>query len=696
MRSIAVSLSLALLLVPSLAGAQIQQPPPVIERLEPTSGPAGTTVQMVGRYFRPEQSVRLGNTAVEIVTRLPNRWTFRIPPGTQSGRIVIDVPNVAQIIGPEFRVLAAPPLPVIADIRPRTAAPGAEVRIVGENFSPRITENVVTLGGAPVVVRTATPTELLVIVPQGAATGRFAVRVAGSGEVTAGIDLTIGAGIQITSFAPAIAPPGSRVTLTGTGFHPRPTYNRVFIGNTPCRVVTASQTQLVIEIPAAGASGTLMIEVRSGGRAYSTQPLVIQAAPTFAGFTPPAGPPGSQVRISGTNFGTDVRVVQVTIGGVAATVRGLTATEIVAEIPATAPDGPIAVIVNGIGPVTSGAPFDVVAVPTIADFQPRSGGAGTDVTISGNGFSTSAAQNRVTIMNTPCEVLAATQTQLRVRIPQAASGPISIDVVNAGTVRTSQPFVITSPPSIARFEPERGVVGSVITIHGARFGTNPALVEASLGDRRMEIRSITDQRIEAVVPAGVTAGRPRVTVRLQGTATADRDFSVIGEFAVTAIDPATSYPGQPVTIRGVGLAPSGMTITFTGVAAPVPYSFVSSSEIRTAVPVGAQSGPVRVALRDGRTAEVAFTLAAAPAGLGITSVDADCLRPGCNVVIRGYGFAQGPGRNMVTIGTTRVRVRRATPYTLELALPPTPGTMTIRLEVRRVGVTESQPITITP
>jgi hypothetical protein len=83
-RSISLLFSVALALAPSIAAAQVQQPPPVIERLEPTSGPPGTVVTMIGRFFRPDMQLRLGDVPVEVLTRLTTRWTFHIPPNATS------------------------------------------------------------------------------------------------------------------------------------------------------------------------------------------------------------------------------------------------------------------------------------------------------------------------------------------------------------------------------------------------------------------------------------------------------------------------------------------------------------------------------------------------------------------------------------------------------------------------------------
>src|SRR5690606_25359175 len=124
-------------------------------------------VTLVGRHFDDAQTVWLGDAQLEVTSRLPSRWTVRIPAGARSGAIEIRTGR-GNVSGPRFRVTEAAPAPVISGVEPARGGPGSEGVIRGENFSPRPTENTVHLGSVPVVVRNATPTTLTVIVPQGA------------------------------------------------------------------------------------------------------------------------------------------------------------------------------------------------------------------------------------------------------------------------------------------------------------------------------------------------------------------------------------------------------------------------------------------------------------------------------------------------------------------------------------------------
>lgn len=512
------------------AAAQVQRPLPVIERLEPTSGPIGATVIVVGRHFDAEQTLWLGQTQLEVVARLPNRWTVRIPQGAQSGTLDVRVAR-GTVNGPRFRVSAALPAPVVSSFEPARGAPGTEVVLRGENFSTRLTENQVHLGETPVVVRNATPTELTVIIPNGAASGPFRVSVTGAGEASSASAFEVGTGTSVASFTPLLGPPGTRVTLIGTGFSPSRGRDRVYLGDARARVIRATATELEVEIPRRGAAtGRFLVDVQGGGRAYSTAEFRVRELPVVRSIDPPGGAPGTRVTITGQHFGTDVREVDARIGATALTVRDLADDRLVVEIPEGATNGPIEVRVAGLGPARTRTPLTILARAAIAAFLPVSGPPGTVVRITGSGFSPVAANNTVTISGQAAEVVRASATELSVRIPPGvASGPIVVAVANAGDARTPQPFVVTRAPLIEGFTPAQGPPGTTITIRGSNFGTRRGLVDVRFGAQRAEVVSVSETQIEARVPNGATTGPIVVGVRLEGSVTSATPFTVTAE-----------------------------------------------------------------------------------------------------------------------------------------------------------------------
>ncbi|MCB9598096.1 MAG: IPT/TIG domain-containing protein [Sandaracinaceae bacterium] len=521
----AAALSMALLGT-STVEAQVRRPMPVVQRIEPTSGPPGTLVALVGRYFDGEQTVFLGSAELTVQSRLPNRWTVTIPPGAASGEIEIRTPR-GNVRGPRFRVTEAAPAPVVSGFAPTSGAAGTEVLLRGENFSPRVADNYVHLGDTPVVVRTANPTELRVIVPEGATSAPFRVRVTGAGEATSSDSFTIGTGTSIAGFEPAFGPPGTHVTIRGTGFDRRASRVRVYLGDERVRVLRATETELEVEVPRRGAtSGRWLVDVTSGGRAYSAGPYDVRYAPVIASMDPQFGAVGVRVTLTGEHFGDDVRAVTALLGETPMQVRDIADDHLVLEIPEGASSGAISVTVNEMGPVVSRAELRVVPHVAVDGFTPRNGGAGTEVTIHGRGFATTAALNTVTLSGQSCEVVRAAVDALVIRVPEANSGPLVVTVQNAGEARTRQPFVVTDAPTIASVSPPSGAVGTEVTITGTNFGTRQGLIDVRLGDHRMDIRRSSDTELVVTVPPGAQSGRIRVTVRLQGTVQAPQPFTV--------------------------------------------------------------------------------------------------------------------------------------------------------------------------
>lgn len=703
--ALAAVVSLAAALSPSLVSAQAV---PVIERIEPTSGPPGTAVTLVGRGLDGQTQIFLGAAPCTITVRSPNRWTFTIPPnGVTAGVSARNAVGVSTA-NPLFRVTAAPAAPVIERVEPATGAPGLEVVIRGQNFSPRLTDNVVTLADRPVVVRTATPFDLHVTIPDGAVTGVFKVRVGTAGEAISALPFTVTTGTGVTDFQPRLGPPSTRVVITGIGFSPTNSQNRVFLNNIPVRVERSTPTQLNVVIPANAATGPLLVDVRNGGRTQTPAPFVIQYPPTIVAVEPLAAPPGRQITIRGTNFGTDVRAVDVRFGAAAAgtnapgvaqpaTVRAVTPTAITVEVPPGPwTRGRFTVNVAGLGPAQSSQEFTRLALVTVSDFQPRSGPTGTLVKLTGTGFSMAVADNAVTLQGTRCEVTAATATELTVRVPMAAqSGLFEVTVANNGAARTVAAFVVTRPPTITSVTPARLTVTQDLTVVGTGFGTTASLVEVSINGRALQLLTLTDTQLTAKVPVGVTSGRVTVLVRMQGSALSPTAVVVDALLAIASFTPQTGYPGTPVALRGEGFLP-GSVVLFNGTAATP--TTLTPTAISVLVPAGATTGAISVRTADGRVipASGVFTITTPPTGVGITAIEPVCTRPGCTIIMRGYGFSVRNNQNRVFFGTFPARVMASTPTALTVALPRQPGTNTFRVDVRRVGTATSAPFTITP
>lgn len=166
-------------------------------------------------------------------------------------------------------------------------------------------------------------------------------------------------------------------------------------------------------------------------------------------FSPARGPAGETVRISGIGFSDTPSSNAVSFNGTAATVTSATANEIVVSVPAGATTGAISVV-TPTGSSTSASPFVVTATasaPTITGFTPTVANAGAAVTVTGTGFDTVAANDRLAF-NGPrtAAVTGATESELDATVPPGAtSGRLKV-TTPAGTATSAGDFFVPPAP----------------------------------------------------------------------------------------------------------------------------------------------------------------------------------------------------------------------------------------------------------
>jgi hypothetical protein len=159
--------------------------------------------------------------------------------------------------------------------------------------------------------------------------------------------------------------------------------------------------------------------------------------PIITSFTPTSGTEGTAVVITGANF---ISATAVAFNGTSAAFTVASDSEIQTTVPAGATTGPISVT-NADGTGTSVDYFTVSTVPAITSFTPASGPVGTEVTLTGTGFT---GATDVAFNGTPAGTFTVdSDTQIRADVPAGATtGPIS--VTNAdGTGMSTDDFTVT-------------------------------------------------------------------------------------------------------------------------------------------------------------------------------------------------------------------------------------------------------------
>jgi YD repeat-containing protein len=165
--------------------------------------------------------------------------------------------------------------------------------------------------------------------------------------------------ITITGFAPPSGPTGTLIAITGTGFGATASDNVVTFNGVSATVVAAAVTALTVAVPAGATTGKIAVTV-GGSIATSAQEFVVIApgVPTIAGFTPAAGPPGTAVTVTGTNFNAAPGATTVKLNQNGATASSVVATKLAFAVPAATGSGRIS-IATAAGSVISAADFVV-------------------------------------------------------------------------------------------------------------------------------------------------------------------------------------------------------------------------------------------------------------------------------------------------------------------------------------------------
>ncbi|UYQ93626.1 IPT/TIG domain-containing protein [Chitinophaga horti] len=195
-----------------------------------------------------------------------------------------------------------------------------------------------------------------------------------------------------------------------------------------------------------------------------------------------------------------------------------------------------------------------VPVPEITSFNPTHGIPGAEVTITGKNFANNANGNRVTFNTTVATVTSFSPTQLKVTVPAGATtGKLKVTVgLQTGTSVTD--FVVDPiGPAITDFTPKEGPFGTVVTITGRDFGTDP-IVRVGLNPIDVISKSATEIKVKVPSLNNLTTFKFNVQVGATGLQTAS-DFTVknTGVLAEWVNKPINSAPAG-IFFNGVSFA----------------------------------------------------------------------------------------------------------------------------------------------
>jgi len=185
------------------------------------------------------------------------------------------------------------------------------------------------------------------------------------------------------------------------------------------------------------------------------------------------------------------------------------------------------------------------SAPNIISVSPPSGAAGTQVTISGTGFSATQGSGTVWLGSTFGTVESWSDTQI-VAFVSAISQSGTAQVRQSGLSSNAVSFSV-STTTISYVSPASGVPGTQVTIFGSGFGSEQGSGQVFLGTTNGVVQSWSDAQIVAEVALGSMTGSARV---LQNGVMSNAVVFTVNLPQIISISPNSGAAGTVVTING--------------------------------------------------------------------------------------------------------------------------------------------------
>ena len=625
---------------------------PEITSIDPERGAVGSVVKIVGTGF---SSVSLANVVTFlgssgeatddqeafVIFSTPTELQFEVPEGAKTGSISVRVGTEVFTSVEEFQVL-----PLIVSLSPLSGPVGATLRIIGTNFSEIASANVVTFLGEEsnigddraAVVRDASSILIEVEVPSSAVSGFVRVEVRGEISTSSQIFTILLPDITaITSLASLSGSVGTDLTIGGQNFSEISSENVVtFLGGSgalddrKAAILSDGSTELEVEVPAGARTGQIMVKVSDSEPVLSMEKF--EVVPTIRSLSLDVGPVGAELEIVGTGFSSIFSEDSVSfdrgetyVSATAyASVSGSLSEKLIVKIPRGARTAQLRVKVLDDVPVLSEAVFNVV--PTIRSLSSDIGSVGTELEISGLGFSFISSEDSVSFDGGVSYVSAISYTsgsdisseKLMVKVPRGArTAQLRVKVLDGTPALSEAEFTVL--PLIRSIGPIFGSVGSVVKIVGTSFSTIAEEDSVSFDEGATYvsasefIESVIVDTIMVLVPSWARTGRPMLKVLDGPVVASSQRFSVVP--TISSISPMTGQVGEIVTIVGTGFSDilSENIVTFVGTSDETDdvlamVTDASNTELEVEVPEGALSGPIRVEVNGVSAESASFTV----------------------------------------------------------------------------------------
>lgn len=659
-------------------------PYPNITSLSPTSGGAGSVVQIIGTNLSTSQTgnaVNFGSVAATINSWTDNFISASVPSGVSGTVTVTAVVNGIAGSAQNFTVLATPS---ISNLSVSSGGPGTAVTINGSNFGSTQGNSTVSFNGTIATnISSWAAGAISTTVPTGASTGNVVVTVGGASSN--GVSFTVPA--AITSLAPNSGTVNTTANVAGSGFGATQGTSTIKFNGTAATPVSWSTGNIVVPVPAGASTGNVVVTV--GGVASAGVPFTVNAAPSITNLsvtTGAPGPPATSVTISGSGFGSSQGSSVVSFNGAAAPVTSWLSSgnSITVTVPAEATTGPVTVTVNG--QTSNGITFTVISTGTLTG-SVKNGSTGItgatvqalqNGTVKFSGTTNSSGVytiSNVTSANYDVQASAGgfgTALQNATYVAEGGTTTTNFSLTIAGSItgKVTQSDGVTAIANATVQAFVGGAVFATATTNASGGYTISSLNAATYTVQASASSYVTQTSVGVVVNTGSAttvnyslqnSGNEQITYsydqmgRLAGVVDQSGDSAVYNydsvgnllaisrqaatKVAIISFAPTSGPVGTSVTITGSGFnsTPTQNTVKFNGTTATV--ASATPTQLVVTVPSGATTGTISETDSTGTaTSTQTFTVSTGAGAPTITSISPSTGVAGNALAIAGTNF----------------------------------------------------------
>src|SRR6266481_4474821 len=597
----------------------------------------GATQCAMGSGFGPTQgTVTINGVAAAVASWADTQVCAYLPNSVGTGSGSIQISNAAGASNAvSFAVVAAP---AVTGVQPRTTVAGSQITVTGTNFG---SQGIVLLYGGssgPVALGIVSwsGTQIVATVPSGLQPGTYGLQVSADGTTNNFGSIVVVAPNAISSVQWDPIALGATQCAMGSGFGP--TQGTVTINGVAAAVASWADTQVCAYLPNSVGTGSGSIQISNAAGASNAVSFAVVAAPAVTGVQPRTTVAGSQITVTGTNFGSQgiVLLYGGSSGPVALGIVSWSGTQIVATVPSGLQPGTYGLQVSADGTTNNFGSIVVVAPNAISSVQWDPIALGATQCAMGSGFG--PTQGTVTINGVAAAVASWADTQVCAYLPNSVgTGSGSIQISNAAGASNAVSFAVVAAPAVTGVQPRTTVAGSQITVTGTNFGSQGIvlLYGGSSGPVALGIVSWSGTQIVATVPSGLQPGTYGLQVSADGTTNNFGSIVVVAPNAISSVQWDPIALGATQCAMGSGFGPTQGTVTINGVAAAV--ASWADTQVCAYLPnsVGTGSGSIQISNAAGASNAVSFAVVAAPA---VTGVQPRTTVAGSQITVTGTNF----------------------------------------------------------